>query len=62
MVTKEQVEKAGYTVLPKGGRIRLDPTDIPHDWYDLCANLEVDPNCKEIILCVCGVKEIGEDE
>lgn len=62
MLTKKQVEKAGYTILPFGGRIRLDSTDIPHDWHDLCNNFEVDPNCKEIILCVCGVKEIGEDE
>jgi hypothetical protein len=63
MITKKQMEKAGYTVLPKGGWIRLDPTIVPHDWEDLCKDFASDPECKELILCICGVKEIyREDE
>jgi hypothetical protein len=62
MLTKKQVEKGGYTVLPKGGWVRLDPMIIPHDWEDICEDFGVDPDCKEMILCVCGVKEINEGE
>ena len=65
MITKEQVEEGGYEVLPEGGWIRLDPEIIPRDWYDVCKDFGVDPHCKEMILCICGVKEIPfekEDE
>ena len=62
MLTKEQVEAGGYTVLPEGGWVRLDPTIIPHDWIDICKDFGVHPDCKEMILCVCGVKEISFEE
>ena len=62
MLTKEQVAQAGYTILPQGGWVRLDPTIIPHDWHDICKDFGVDPDCEELILCVCGVKEINEGE
>jgi hypothetical protein len=64
MLTKQEIEKEGYRVLPKGGWVRLDPTIIPMDWYDICNDFDIDPECEEVILCICGVKEIheGEDE
>jgi hypothetical protein len=43
MITKKQMEEAGYTVLPKGGWIRLDPEIIPRDWEDVCSDFGVDP-------------------
>ena len=64
MITKKEMEKGGYRVLPKGGWIRLDRSSIPKDWYDICNDFDIDPECEEIILCICGIKEIheGEDE
>jgi hypothetical protein len=62
MITKQQVEKAGYRVLPKGGWIRLDPTIISMDWYDLCNDFDIDPECEEVILCICGIKEVHEGD
>ena len=62
MITKEEMEKAGYTVLPQGGWIRLDPEIIPRDWYDVCKDFGVDPHCKEMVLCVCGVLEVNEED
>ena len=62
MITKDEIVKAGYEVLPKGGWIRIDPTIIPHDWDDICKDFGVDSSCLEIILCVAGVKEIHEEE
>ena len=62
MLTKEQLQLHGYTVLPKGGWIRLDPEIIPRDWDDICKDFGVDPTCDELILCVCGVKEIKGDK
>jgi len=61
MLTKKQIEEAGYTVLPKGGWFAIDANMIPHEWETVCRNLDVDPDCKEVILCVCGVKEINEE-
>ena len=61
MVTKEEVEKEGYTVLPRGGWIRIDPEIIPHDWDDICKDFNIDPNCRSAILCVVGVKEENDD-
>ena len=57
MITQKQVKKVGYTVLPKGGWIRIDPESIPHDWEDVCLGFGIDPECKSAILCVVGVKE-----
>jgi hypothetical protein len=62
MLSKKQVEEGGYEVLPEGGWVRLDPTIVPHDWMDLCKDFGVDPDCKEMILCICGVKEIPFEE
>ena len=61
MITKEEAEKAGYTILPSGGYFVVSAEDIPHDWYELCVNYGADPSCKELILCVCGYKEIYEE-
>lgn len=57
MLTKKEVEDAGYEVLPKGAWLRIDPTIIPHDWYDVCKDFGIDPECKSAILCIVGVKE-----
>jgi hypothetical protein len=62
MITTEDLIKTGYTVLPKGGWIRLSPDIIPRDWEDVCSDFDVSPDCQEIILAVCGVKEIGGDD
>ena len=62
MLTKKEIEEAGYKVLPKGGWIAIDPSIIPNDWGTICQNFGADPDSKELILCVCGVKEIHEGE
>jgi hypothetical protein len=35
MLTKKQIEDAGYTLLPEGGWMYVDPEIVPRDWYDL---------------------------
>jgi hypothetical protein len=60
MITIEKLLDNGYEVLPQGGWIRLSPEIIPRDWEDICQDFGVDPDCHEIILAVCGVKEIKE--
>jgi hypothetical protein len=60
MITAEDLVEHGYDVLPKGGWIRLSPENIPRDWADICKDFGVDPECHEIILAVCGVKQIAE--
>jgi hypothetical protein len=60
MITEEELVKCGYEVLPQGGWVRLSPEIIPRDWEDICQDFGVDPDCHEIILAVCGVKEIKE--
>jgi len=62
MITKKEMEKKGYRVLPKGGWFRIDRATMNVDWYKLCDNFDIDPECEEVILCVCGVKEIHEGE
>ena len=65
MITKKQMEKAGYTVLKNGGYIVMAPEDLPHEWEFMCEAFGVDPECKEMVLCVCGVIEVPfekEDE
>jgi hypothetical protein len=59
MLSKEEIEKAGYTVLPEGGWLRIMPEDFPHDWELVAKKLKFDPNATEIILCVAGVKEVA---
>lgn len=58
MITKEEMEKAGYTVLKNGGHIVMSPADLPHEWEFMCEAFGVDPQCKEVVLCVCGVIEV----
>jgi anti-sigma regulatory factor (Ser/Thr protein kinase) len=60
MITKEELIEHGYDVLPTGGWVRLSPEIVPRDWEDICKDFGVDPDCHEIILAVCGVKEIEE--
>lgn len=62
MLTKEEIEKAGYTALEKGAWIRIDPTIIPRDWEDVCKAFGMDSECDEVILCVSGYKEIYKEE
>jgi hypothetical protein len=57
MLSQKEIEKAGYTVLPHGGWIRIDPQSMPHDWHDLSKDFGFDPNAESVILCVCGIKE-----
>lgn len=60
MVTEDELVENGYEVLPTGGWVRLDPHIIPNDWHDICKDFNVDPDCHQIILAVCGVKQIIE--
>jgi hypothetical protein len=60
MITEEELVENGYKVLPQGGWVRLNPEIIPHDWADICKDFGVELNCHEIILAVCGVKQITE--
>jgi hypothetical protein len=60
MITEQDLIEHGYAVLPQGGWVRLNPEIIPRDWADVCKDFGVDPDCHEIILAVCGVKEIKE--
>ena len=60
MIVKEELIEHGYDVLPQGGWVRLSPEIIPRDWENICQDFGVDPNCHEIILAVCGVKQINE--
>lgn len=57
MITKSQVIKAGYTILPNGAWLSINPSLIP-EWGDLAENYGFDPNAKEVILCIVGFKEV----
>ena len=59
MITKHQLEMAGYQVIPNGGWFRIDPETIP-EWDYVAENYGFDPNCKEVILCIAGFREIHE--
>ena len=63
MITQTELEKQGYTVLPKGACFTIDSNMMPWEWDDVCKDFGVDANCTEIILAVAGVIEIqkGED-
>jgi hypothetical protein len=61
MIKEKELIDSGYSVLSNGGWIRLNPEIIPHDWADICKDFGVDPDCEEIILAVCGVKEINAE-
>ena len=50
MITKKEIEEAGYEVLPKGGWIRISPENMPRDWEDVCNDFGVSSDCLEIIL------------
>ena len=57
MITKDEVVKHGYTVLPKGGWIFINPEIMPRDWDDVCKDFGIDPSARGAYLCVVGVKE-----
>jgi hypothetical protein len=57
MITKDEVLKNGYTVLPKGGWIYINPEIIPNDWADICSDFDIDPDSKGAYLCIVGVKQ-----
>lgn len=61
MLTKSKIEKAGYRAIPNGAWLRIDPTIMPHDWESLCESYGADPDCDELVLCVCGVKEVSNN-
>lgn len=61
MITKSQMMKAGYTIIPKGAWFAINPQIIP-EWDDVAEQYGFDPNCKEVILCVAGFKEIADEE
>lgn len=61
MITKSQVLDSGYVVLPEGGWFRIDPEHDPSGWDSLAMNFGFDPDCKGVILCVAGFKEIYEN-
>ena len=60
MITKEQVLKIGYEILPEGGWIYVDPEIMPRDWHDLATNFGFDPDCRGVYLCVAGYKEVED--
>jgi hypothetical protein len=60
MIKEKELIDSGYSVLSKGGWIRLSPDIVPHDWVDICKDFGVDPECHELILAVCGVKQIND--
>ena len=63
MITQTELEKRGYTVLPKGAWLTIDCNMMTwSEWYDVCKDFGVDFNCTEIILAVAGVKEIQKGE
>jgi hypothetical protein len=63
MLTKDEVVKSGYTVLPKGGWVYVDPEIMPRDWDDLAKSFGFNPDCEGVYLCVAGYKErIMENE
>ena len=61
MITEQDLKQHGYAVLPSGGHIRIDPTMMPYDWRDVCKDFGANPDCKEIVLAVCGVLEIHDE-
>jgi hypothetical protein len=61
MIKEKELIDSGYSVLPQGGWIRLSSDIVPHDWADICKDFGVDPDCHELILAVCGVKEINAE-
>lgn len=61
MITESQVKKAGYTVLPKGAWFAIDPETVP-EWDEVAKQYGFNPDCKEVILCVAGFKEIGYED
>ena len=62
MLSQKEVESKGYTVLPKGGWIYLDPEIMPRDWDDICRDFDIDPSARGAYLCVVGVKEDSYSE
>ena len=61
MITKKQVLKAGYTILPKGGWFSIDPETIP-EWDLVAEHFGFDPECESVTLCVVGFKEEKSNE
>jgi hypothetical protein len=57
MITKKEILKNGYTVLPKGGWFYVDPEIVPHDWHDICKDFGIDVSAKGAYLCIVGVKQ-----
>ena len=51
MITEKEVKKGGYTLLPEGGWIRIDPETMPHDWENICSGFGIDPDyCAQSVL------------
>lgn len=57
MITEKEVKEGGYTVLPRGGWVYVDPEIMPRDWDDLAKNFDFDPDCEGVYLCIAGFKE-----
>jgi hypothetical protein len=57
MITEKEVKEGGYTILPRGGWIYVDPEIVPRDWDDLAKNFGFDPDCEGVYLCIAGFKE-----
>ena len=62
MLSQSDIEKAGYTVLPQGGWMFVDPEIVPRDWDDIAKSFGFDPNCRGVYLCVVGVREESWDD
>jgi hypothetical protein len=62
MITEIEAKKAGYSILPRGGWIYIDPEIMPRDWDDLAKSFDFDSDCKGVYLCVAGFKEVKWEE
>jgi anti-sigma regulatory factor (Ser/Thr protein kinase) len=58
MITKEAVLQHGYSVLPEGGWIYINPEIIPNDWQSICSDFGISEDAKGAYLCIVGVKEV----
>ena len=59
MLTKENWEKKGWTIVPKGGWMAIDPELLGGDWDVMAKALGFDPKCKEVIIGITAFKQIN---
>jgi len=57
MITKDELTKHGYDVLPHGGWIYITPEVLPRDWDDICKDFGLDATQRGAWLAISGVKQ-----